>query len=428
MESSTAAPVSAEATGPQAAPPATLVQLLLVAVLSFTIMIIDGYDIGAMPIIVPHLASLWGVAPATFGPALSAVVIGLGLGAFLFAPLGDRFGRRMTTVVSLTLVSFATLGTAWSGSVGALFWWRLLTGVGLGTCLPNVLALLAQVVPADRRASAMTVISCGIPVGAAGAGPVVPWLTMAYGWEAAFYGPAMFMFVVTAFVALYLRQLPVPDAAPRPPRGPWRWTDIPVLAPLGHGYALRTAVFCGIFCFNSVSMYMLTSWLPTLLRGVGFSFEGSSLLASVLQIGGLLGGLVLAVQMDRQRTVGALLVGYAVVALCLVALALVAPAIAAWGTILLLVGMGVGGAHMAMPAVAAGIYPATMLSAGIGLAVTIARLGAMAGPMIGAALVGAQIPAGGFFLVLLAPVAGCVLCVLAFARILKAHRSSAPTG
>jgi AAHS family 4-hydroxybenzoate transporter-like MFS transporter len=165
-----------------------------------------------------------------------------------------------------------------------------------------------------------------------------------------------------------------------------------------------------------------------LLRGAGFGFEGASLLAAVLQIGGLVGGLVLAVQMDRNRTIGALLAGYAVVALGLIALALVAPAVAAWGLLLLLIGMGVGGAHMAMPAVAAGIYPTTMLSAGIGLAVTIARFGAMVGPMAGAALIGAQVTAGTFFLALLAPVAGCVLCVLAFARVRNTQRPSAPAG
>ena len=62
-------------------PSATLVQIILVSVLSVAIMVIDGYDIGAMPLIVPQLSQLWGVEPASFGPALSDVVIGLGVGA-----------------------------------------------------------------------------------------------------------------------------------------------------------------------------------------------------------------------------------------------------------------------------------------------------------------------------------------------------------
>ncbi|MBN8829901.1 MAG: MFS transporter [Sphingomonadales bacterium] len=391
-------------------------QVLAIGLLSFLIMIIDGYDIGAMPIVVPHLAPMWGVAPASFGPALSAVVIGLGVGAFLFAPLGDRFGRRTTTVVSLAIISLATIATAWSSSVAQLFWWRLVTGAGLGACLPNVLAILARIIPAERRASAMTIVSCGIPIGAAGAGAIVPALTRAQGWQAAFYVPGLAMLAVTIVVALYLRQLPMPQAPSEPRARSWRWTDIPIFAPLGPGLVKRTAIFCALFCFNALSMYMLASWLPTVLGKVGFAFEQASLMASIVQIGGLFGGLILATQIDRHRTIGALLAGYALVALGLVALTLVGPGFASWGAIFLLIGMGVGGAHIALPAVAANIYPATMLSAGIGLAVTVARLGAMAGPMAGAALIGANVSVNGFFLALLVPVALCALSVLAFAK------------
>ena len=400
-------------------PPATLVQAVIIGILSVAIMIIDGYDIGAMPLIVPHLSQLWGVEPKSFGPALSAVVIGLGLGAFFIAPLGDKFGRRLTTVVSLTVIALATLGTASSTSITSLFWWRLLTGIGLGACLPNVLAILAQVVPPERRASVMTFASCGIPVGAAGAGIVVPMLTTAYGWQASFYVPALLMIAVTIMVALCLRQIPLPEPDTKAARAAgrrWHWTDIPVFAPLREGLVLRTVIFSGLFCFNALSMYSLTSWLPTILQRTGFSFESSSLMASVVQIGGLFGGLLLATQIDRHRTNGALLTGYGLVALGLVALALVAPAPMSWGLLLLLIGAGVGGAHIALPAVAANIYPQAMLSAGIGLAVTVARFGAMVGPIAGAWLIGNNVSPGGFFLTLLIPVAACALCVLAFAR------------
>lgn len=407
-------------------PSAGLVQLILVSVLSVAIMVIDGYDIGAMPLIVPQLSQLWGVEPASFGPALSAVVIGLGIGAFVFAPLGDKLGRRLTTVVSLAIIAFATLGTAWSTSLPQLFWWRLITGAGLGACLPNVLAILAQVVSAQRRASVMTVVSCGIPVGAAGAGIVVPALTNAYGWQASFYVPAMLMFAVTVLVALCLRQLPMPEAKATVAQAGrrWHWTDIPVLAPLGKGLLLRTAIFSGLFCFNALTMYMLSSWLPTILQSSGFAFETASLLASVVQLGGLFGGLALATQIDRQRTNGALLTGYGAVALALIALAFVAPGPIGWGALLLLIGAGVGGAHIALPAVAANIYPQAMLSAGIGLAVTVARLGAMAGPMVGAWLIGRDVSNGGFFLALLLPVAACALCVFAFVKAKLANKPS----
>jgi AAHS family 4-hydroxybenzoate transporter-like MFS transporter len=410
-------------------PRATASQAVMVAILSFIIMVIDGYDIGAMPIVVPHLAPLWGVEHAAFGAALSAVVMGLGVGAFLFAPLGDWLGRRTTTVGALLIVSFATMATGWSQTVEELFWWRLLTGTALGTCLPNVLAILAQVVSPKRRARAITIVGCGIPVGAAGAGLIVPNIMAARGWEATFILPAMCMFAITAFIALYLYRVPMPDG-PQQAVGQkkWHWTDIPILAPLGRKYLLRTAIFSGLFCFNALSMFMLSSWLPTVVQQSGFSLENAALMASLVQIGGLVGGLILATQIDRHRTIGALLVGYALVSLSLLALTILAPQVVSWGILMLLIGMGVGGAHIALTAVAANIYPIAMLSAAIGLAITVARLGAMAGPMVGAALVAGGFPASVFFLALLVPVGLCILCVLAFAwaRLASGPADAAP--
>ncbi len=405
---------------PAAAAPATeggtTGQLITFGLLAFAIMMIDGYDIGAMPIIVPRLAEIWGVPPQAFGPALSAVVIGLGVGAFLFAPIGDRLGRRLTTVTALLVISLATLGTASAGSLTALFWWRLITGIGLGACLPNMLAILAQVFPPRRRASAMTLVATGIPLGAAGSGAIVPMLTGGGNWQAAFSVPAYFMFGVTVIVWLALRTVATVVPAPEPRTGSWSWTDIPVFAPLRRGLRTRTAIFATLFCFNSLAMYILASWLPTMLGKSGFSFETASHMASLVQLGGLFGGLVLAVQIDRQRTIPALLTGYIMVALCLVVLALTAPSQLLWSIVLLLVGCGIAGAHIALPAVAANIYPSAMLSAAIGLAVTIARLGAMGGPMAGAVLIGAGLQTAGFFLVVVLPVAVCGLCILAFAR------------
>ena len=95
------------------------------------IMLLDGIDLAAMPLALPHVASEWAVAPERLGLVLSAVLIGLGAGAFLLAPYGDKFGRRVMIVSGLVLLATSTLGTALSGSITTLFLWRLATGLGL---------------------------------------------------------------------------------------------------------------------------------------------------------------------------------------------------------------------------------------------------------------------------------------------------------
>jgi AAHS family 4-hydroxybenzoate transporter-like MFS transporter len=54
-----------------------------------------------------------------------------------------------------------------------------------------------------------------------------------------------------------------------------------------------------------------------------------------------------------------------------------------------------------------------VLSAAIGMAVAVARLGAVAGPMLGALLIGAHVSPQVFFLVMVAPVLVCGLGVMA---------------
>ena len=57
------------AQGGPSPPAASKAQAWLIGILCFAIMVVDGYDIGAMPIIVVHLAERWQADPASFGPA-----------------------------------------------------------------------------------------------------------------------------------------------------------------------------------------------------------------------------------------------------------------------------------------------------------------------------------------------------------------------
>ncbi|WP_284279037.1 MFS transporter, partial [Sphingobium jiangsuense] len=117
--------------------PRTLLSLLLCAL----VMVIDGYDLAAMPLAVPHVTRAFDLPPADFGLALSAVLLGLGLGAVLLAPLGDRLGRRRVIVLGAAVLGLTILGAASGTTVAEFALWRLVNGMALGACLPNVTAL-----------------------------------------------------------------------------------------------------------------------------------------------------------------------------------------------------------------------------------------------------------------------------------------------
>ena len=128
---------------------------VLAQVLLAGVFVMDGYDLNAMPLAVPHLEGALGLPPANFGIVFSAVLIGMGVGSGLLAPLGDRIGRRPLIVFGATLCALATLGTATATSITAFAFWRFFTGIALGATLANCTALSAELAPEGRKAFVM---------------------------------------------------------------------------------------------------------------------------------------------------------------------------------------------------------------------------------------------------------------------------------
>src|SRR5690606_220347 len=104
-------------------------------VLLALVFVMDGYDLNAMPLAVPRLQEPLGLEPSAFGWVFSIVLVGLGAGAALLAPLGDRIGRRPLIVFGCLAVAIATLATATATSIPEFIVWRFFTGIGLGACL-----------------------------------------------------------------------------------------------------------------------------------------------------------------------------------------------------------------------------------------------------------------------------------------------------
>ena len=146
--------------------PRTILTLVLLAV----VFVMEGYDIAAMGLAVPRLEPALGLAPTSFGWVFTALLVGIGAGGALLAPLGDRFGRRTLIVAGCGVVAASTLATATATSIGEFLGWRFVTGFALGAALPNVSALSAELASPRLRATVMAVVSAGIPLGIAVAG------------------------------------------------------------------------------------------------------------------------------------------------------------------------------------------------------------------------------------------------------------------
>jgi AAHS family 4-hydroxybenzoate transporter-like MFS transporter len=170
------------------------------------------------------------------------------------------------------------------------------------------------------------------------------------------------------------------------------------------------------FAMNSFNLYLLVSWLPTLLTGAGWLPAQAGRAMAFNQLGGILGGLSLGWLMDRYGAERTLAIGSAVNAVSLLLFLLVPSGFLSWGGLLLLIGACTGGSQFAIVSLAASLYPSSILATGSGWASAVARIGAFASPLIGGALIAAGVAPTRVIAGLAAPAVVCVISMLALSR------------
>jgi len=394
---------------------------ILPLVIMFGVMFIDGYDLNAMSLAVPYLLEETGLSRTDFSLVFSADLVGLGAGALLLAPLGDRIGRRFMIVATCIGIAIATFGTASASGISGFAIWRFFTGLALGGCLPNISAFSAELAPDTRRAFTMASVSAGIAIGALTAGLTAPELNAIGGWRLLFYVPAALalLLAVALFFVLPGERLKK-DVALVETR-----SRVPLLDLFRPPYVLAFVIFAGIYLVNALALYMLVRWIPSFLPDAGFSSDYAVRVTGLMQGAALPIGIGLSFLIDRWRPGLTFLIAYFCVAGCFLALYLLPPGPLSWGVFLLLAGGGLAGANSSLMTLTSYLFPSRMLSSAIGLGVAIARGGAIAGPPIGGMLIENGATPAQYFAWMALPMAICGVLSLLIPLALSTRTSDA---
>jgi AAHS family 4-hydroxybenzoate transporter-like MFS transporter len=406
-----------------------------VLLLCALVTLIDGYDIQAMASATPSLAADWHVAAGELRWIITAALIGIAGSALLVSPLGDYAGRRIILLVSFALVGAATLLASTARTPGQLFVWRLLTGVGLGASLPNALALTAELAPSRSRTLLVALLACGISLGAAASGLAAPSIIAFGGWRAVF---------ATGGVVAVLAWLPL-FALPESPRFMVaRGRDPQVIGALlarlsathrhvaGTAYSMReqagaklsvrelltaqlapaTCLLWMVFFLNLGLLYLLSSWLPTLLKESGLPLPLALRTASLFQIGGVAGGFALAWLMQRWGPFIVLTISYASTAAALARIGAGVPDVTQASLLIAIIGNGIVGGQVALNVLSATIYPTTARATGVGWALGMGRFGGIIAPLLAGQLLAAGIAIGGLFRLAVVPTVACAVGIV----------------
>ncbi len=378
--------------------------------------VFEGFDLQSAGVAAPRLAPDLGLSPDALGWFFSVSTFGLMLGAAVGGRLSDRLGRKTTLLFSVAIFGLLSIATGLANDLNSLLLARFLTGVGLGGALPNLIAIVAESVEPRLRGRAVGFLYAGLPCGGAVASLVSLAGADPSDWRVIFYvggvGPLLAL-------ALAMPLLPNPGTPPSPleAASAVRKSGF-VEAAFGEGRGLTTLLLWIAFFLALLVMYLLLSWLPSLLIGKGLSRQDAGLVQMAFNLAGAVGSVATGWLMDQPKRRSATLIAVFGASAVALAAAAVVPASL---TIFLVVGAAVGatisGVQSSVYGMAPSFYPTRLRGTGVGAAVVMGRLGSAAGPLLAASLIGAGRPPGQVLLALL-PIlaAGGVACLWLSAR------------
>jgi len=388
---------------------------------TFAAMLFAGFDFAGVSFVVPYLVKTWQVPPSAFGSAFGFGLFGMMLGSLLFGYVGDKVGRKATLVLGCWLYGCLTLASAWAPSLTVLAIERFIAGIGFYAVIPNGIVLVSEFAPKRLKTTWAAIAFIGFSVGTAVAGFVAAAVIPFYGWPSIFLIGGVGPLIVSLFLIFTLpesirflalkkerwgelgpivtamlpgtvvaadAQFTVAEGA-RAAAGftPQRLFEGPLLA--------MTPLAWLFYIFNSMAVFFMTSWLPVLVQGTGLTATHAAVTTGVYGVGGILGGLSTGWLIDRYGMLMIAIVptiGAVVSALLGAGMPEIALMITAF-----LAGFFVVGTQNGIMTVTPTIYPTAYRAKGQGAAIAIAKVGAIAGPVVGGLLMAAQVPTAVLF-------------------------------
>ncbi|MDE0884182.1 MAG: MFS transporter [Myxococcota bacterium] len=109
------------------------------------------FDIVTIGFALPVISEQFKVSAEMASWSITSGLIGYILGSFLDSRIADRYGRRISLLLSVAAFSVGSLLSATSSSLGELVFWRFISGMGIGAEIALVTTYMAELSPAPLR-------------------------------------------------------------------------------------------------------------------------------------------------------------------------------------------------------------------------------------------------------------------------------------
>jgi AAHS family 4-hydroxybenzoate transporter-like MFS transporter len=415
--------------------------LIGLVAISWIIIFFDGFDSQAIAFAAPYLSGEYHLDRMMMGNIFSSGLVGTLVGGFVFGYLGDRIGRRPGIIIATAAFGVLTLAFVLADGYLSLLALRFVDGIALGGMLPLTWALNIEYAPKRYRATIVTVIMIGYSTGIAVGGPTANWIIPHHGWQALFaVGGVLSLIAALALVlalpessrflaskglepqrvADLLRRL---TGEPMPENATFVVSD-----EAGHAkdfdpgllfqgrLRVITPLLWLAYIASSMAVFFLATWTPLVFEALDFTRSEAALAGSVNAAAGALGGLLLMRFTDNRGAIAITAMPLIAVPLLLVA-AFVGLTQLAFFCLFALIALFLIGGHFGLHSIAGIFYPSAWRGNGAGWAISVAKVGSIAGPSIAGLILSSSLPVRSIFAVLAICPAVFVICIFVIGRI-----------
>jgi MFS transporter, AAHS family, 4-hydroxybenzoate transporter len=424
---------------------------IAIVVLCGLIAVFDGLDLQAIGLAAPAMAADLHIAPRALGPVFSAALAGLAVGAFSLGLAADRVGRKRVLIGSTLCFGAFTLCTAFASSMNELLIIRFCTGLGLGGAMPSFISLGAEYVPRRFRATVVSGLWAGFPIGGVIGGLLASRLIPHWGWPSIFWVGGALPLLLAAVLGFVLPESigflvsrnaspqriarllarVCPGAHPRPDArfvlGEERAPGVPVRHLFRAGRGVGTVLLWVSFFIAFMMLVTNSAWSPTLLRAEGIEVAQSAIAMATFNFGSVIGTSLAGWLISRLGVVGVLPLSCIGGAMAIGSVGYAAHSVLLVTFLEGLFGLFLGCASSGLIVSAALFYPTAIRSTGVGWSMGMGRIGSFVGPLVVGAWVGAGRPIASVFVAVGVPALVAALTTALFGwRYGRAQAKAAP--
>ncbi|PUA37115.1 MFS sugar transporter [Paenibacillus elgii] len=160
----------------------SILALLALAISAYAIGTTEFISVGLLPLIAENLH----ISVTTAGLTVTLYALGVTFGAPVLTSLTTGMSRKSLLVAIMVVFIAGNSLAAASGSIGVLLIARVLSALSHGVFMSIASTIAADLVPENKRASAISMMFSGLTVAIVTGVPLGTWIGQQMGWRAAF--------------------------------------------------------------------------------------------------------------------------------------------------------------------------------------------------------------------------------------------------